>query len=199
MTRRSHPFAIAFDIERLYYCVMKHCPRCRETKPFAEFHRNFKWKDGYQVYCKSCRKTYDHEYYERTHQRSNETRRERRRAHQRERNEWLRSLKMRPCADCGSSFAPEAMEWDHLPGEIKLGEISTALRHRSEQVILDEIAKCELVCANCHAIRTRARIMEKRSDRAVSEEGARYGDPLGQIPFSAVRSFESANVQFTIA
>jgi hypothetical protein len=46
------------------------------------------------------------------------------------------------------------MQWDHLPGNLKLGNISTDLRGRSRQEILDEIAKCELVCANCHAIRT---------------------------------------------
>jgi hypothetical protein len=46
------------------------------------------------------------------------------------------------------------MQWDHLPGFPKLGNISTDFRWRSRQEILDEIAKCELVCANCHAIRT---------------------------------------------
>ena len=45
------------------------------------------------------------------------------------------------------------MQWDHLPGEVKLGAVSS-LRGRSKKEILDEIAKCELVCANCHAIRT---------------------------------------------
>jgi hypothetical protein len=46
------------------------------------------------------------------------------------------------------------MQWDHLPGALKLGSISTDFRGSSRQKILDEIAKCELVCANCHTIRT---------------------------------------------
>jgi len=46
------------------------------------------------------------------------------------------------------------MQWDHLPGAHKLGNLSTTLRGRSREEILEEIAKCELVCANCHAIRT---------------------------------------------
>lgn len=46
------------------------------------------------------------------------------------------------------------MQWDHIPGNLKLGDISTSFKGRSRQDVLDEIAKCELVCANCHAIRT---------------------------------------------
>jgi hypothetical protein len=46
------------------------------------------------------------------------------------------------------------MQWDHLPGTPKLGDISQGLRGLSRDEILEEIAKCELVCANCHAIRT---------------------------------------------
>jgi hypothetical protein len=46
------------------------------------------------------------------------------------------------------------MQWDHLPGAPKLGDISNGLSGRSREEILEEIAKCEIVCANCHAIRT---------------------------------------------
>ena len=153
---------------------MKYCPLCKKTKPFDEFHRNLKWGDGYQVYCKPCRKQYDHDYYERTDQKSNEKRRERRRLFRRERAEWLRSLKMRPCTDCGGSFAPEGMEWDHLPGAEKLGTISAAMRGRSVQAILDEIGKCDLVCAVCHAIRTRRRLLGERTTPEVKETKGTY-------------------------
>src|SRR2546426_1918759 len=35
---------------------------------------------------------------------------------------WLRELKAgKTCTDCGGSFPPEAMQWDQLPGMIKLG------------------------------------------------------------------------------
>ena len=69
---------------------------------------------------------------------------------------WNRELKSRtPCADCGGRFHPDAMTWDHLPGHEKLSDISTLIRRRfRRKVILDEIEKCELVCANCHAVRT---------------------------------------------
>jgi len=50
------------------------------------------------------------------------------------------------------------MQWDHLPGVEKLGDISGSLRNHSRTKILAETAKCELVCANCHAIRTYKRL-----------------------------------------
>ena len=69
------------------------------------------------------------------------------------RREWLNGLKSGPCTDCGGTFPSCAMTWDHLPGSIKLFEIGPNWSY-SKQRILAEIDKCELVCANCHAIRT---------------------------------------------
>lgn len=46
------------------------------------------------------------------------------------------------------------MQWDHLPGFEKRGDISGGFPGGSEEEILNEIAKCELVCTNCHIIRT---------------------------------------------
>ena len=91
-----------------------------------------------------------------------------------QRRQWLRSLKEgHPCADCERTFHFAAMGWDHLPGTKKLFCISAHLSiGYSEQKILAEIAKCELVCANCHAIRTYERIHRLRSGtKLVSKTG----------------------------
>jgi hypothetical protein len=73
-------------------------------------------------------------------------------------------------------FAPEAMEWDHLPGQTKLGDISNKMRGRKANVLLAEIAKCELVCANCHAVRTRNRLLARSRDdgRTIAEDELTY-------------------------
>ena len=129
---------------------MKFCGRCRETKPFDRFH---KWKrgDGRQVWCKDCRKVYDAAY----HQRVRERRLEQKRIYQREFDKWFRSLKSNtPCADCGQTYHPAVMQWDHLPGFEKTGNVSDFARKHSRKRVLAEIEKCELVCANCHAART---------------------------------------------
>jgi hypothetical protein len=65
----------------------------------------------------------------------------------------LRELKMAPCVDCGIQYPPYIMEWDHLPGKTKFLEVSKMQQYKFERV-LEEIAKCDLVCSNCHRSRT---------------------------------------------
>jgi len=129
---------------------MKRCARCGETKPLSEFHIHRGRRDGVQTYCKACRAVIDHDRYERTRGTRVPTRN-----WERGRTAWLLSLKRGPpCTDCGQVFPPQVMQWDHLPGALKLGNISTDIRGRSREEILVEIGKCELVCANCNVIRT---------------------------------------------
>jgi hypothetical protein len=129
---------------------MKRCARCGETKPLSEFHRHKNRRDGVQVYCKLCRAVIDRERYVRLRGTRVPSR-----SWERSRAEWLLELKSgKPCTDCGRMFPPQVMQWDHLPGVPKLGDISTDFRGRSRADTLEEISKCELVCANCHAIRT---------------------------------------------
>jgi hypothetical protein len=61
------------------------------------------------------------------------------------------------CADCGGLFPVYVMHWDHLPGFDKLDEISSMVASRTREAVLEELKKCELVCANCHVLRTVAR------------------------------------------
>lgn len=64
-------------------------------------------------------------------------------------------LKRVPCADCGLEYPPEVMDFDHVPGRGgKLGPVSS---RRTQTAILEEARKCDVVCANCHRLRTRAR------------------------------------------
>lgn len=62
----------------------------------------------------------------------------------------------RGCADCGYRAAATALEFDHLPGFKKRGSVSSLYPGHASSVAT-EIAKCEVVCANCHAIRTQER------------------------------------------
>jgi hypothetical protein len=71
---------------------------------------------------------------------------------------YINKIKSVPCADCGGTFPPCAMQFDHIRGT-KVAAVSVlAVRSITSIAKLDaEIAKCEVVCANCHAIRTEAR------------------------------------------
>lgn len=61
------------------------------------------------------------------------------------------------CADCGYNNHPAALQFDHLPGTEKIGIIAHMRGNTSIAILNAEIAKCEVVCANCHAIRTAQR------------------------------------------
>jgi hypothetical protein len=63
---------------------------------------------------------------------------------------------MAGCTDCGYDKYPEALEFDHLPGTVKAGNVATLARGGLKR-LFEEIAKCEVVCANCHRHRTTVR------------------------------------------
>lgn len=65
---------------------------------------------------------------------------------------WINEKKNRPCTDCGEIWAPEAMDFDHVRGE-KVSEI-TNMWSWSRKRVESELEKCEIVCANCHRVRT---------------------------------------------
>lgn len=76
-----------------------------------------------------------------------------------EKTERVRQIKLeRGCADCGYDRCAEALHFDHLPGEEKLAHVAVLLQlNRPWHVIEREMAKCDVVCANCHAERTVSR------------------------------------------
>ena len=70
-------------------------------------------------------------------------------------NALIISLKDSPCVDCNGRFHYSAMDFDHMPGFTKVDTVSNMTsKGKSRRVLLEEIAKCELVCSNCHRVRT---------------------------------------------
>lgn len=80
-------------------------------------------------------------------------------------NEWKRrkraemrriidEAKALPCKDCGVQYPSYVMQFDHVRGVKKLNIGSATRDCSSVDKLLAEIAKCEVVCANCHAART---------------------------------------------
>lgn len=75
------------------------------------------------------------------------------------RQEYTDAVKLaRGCADCGiRSPHPEIYDFDHLPGAEKSAEVAKLLTKGTMAELEAEVAKCEVVCSNCHRIRTRSR------------------------------------------
>jgi hypothetical protein len=60
--------------------------------------------------------------------------------------------------DCGVRHPYYVMQFDHREGEKKFCDIaSLGLGGTTASVLLGEIAKCDVVCANCHRERTHRR------------------------------------------
>ena len=70
----------------------------------------------------------------------------------------LRDLRQRPCADCGCSLEPHQMDFDHRDPSLKSFRLTSgAAMLASRRRLAKEIAKCDIVCAVCHRVRTQAR------------------------------------------
>lgn len=76
---------------------------------------------------------------------------------ERNRQHVIAVLTVRPCEDCGMDDL-RVLDFDHRPDEEKLTEVSKMIRQGHSIAAIDaEIAKCDVVCANCHRIRTAGR------------------------------------------
>jgi hypothetical protein len=69
-------------------------------------------------------------------------------------SDLLTALRQVPCADCGGSFPKAAMDFDHRDPATKKYTVSRMLLRASIDEIRAEAAKCDVVCANCHRMRT---------------------------------------------
>lgn len=130
---------------------MKTCYMCKEEKP----EEAFSWKKKgvrRQSHCKECHKIYRDKHYRENREKYIAMAADRKVDYCGEFFAWLEE---QSCLDCGNSDK-RVLEFDHVRGE-KLGNIAVLLRSASRQRLWDEIAKCEIVCANCHRVRTATR------------------------------------------
>lgn len=138
----------------VYSCLLymnKTCTECNQSKNLNDFAKR---GDRTQYRCKTCmkrqmRKHYDDNkelYIQRAQIAIQQLRTE------------INSLKeSKPCTDCKISYPFYKMSFDHLDSRSKVGEVSSLILYNNRKVLYDEIAKCELVCLNCHAERTHKR------------------------------------------
>src|SRR5262249_43664655 len=140
---------------------LKRCPRCGKCLPISSFGVRSNGKP--QHWCRTCHRVYQREYYSRKKDYYLELQNQRVERNQRR----IREAKNVPCADCGRRFPHYIMDFDHRPGEKKCFNLAIAAgRPRlSWEKIAAEIAKCDVVCANCHRERTYQRRKKARQDK----------------------------------
>jgi len=64
------------------------------------------------------------------------------------------------CVDCGVLYPHYVLEFDHRPGHKKVGNVYRVLKKYGPEKAWDEVAKCDVVCSNCHKIRSYGREQE---------------------------------------
>jgi hypothetical protein len=84
----------------------------------------------------------------------------------------VHEAKSRPCTDCGIQYPYYVMEFDHLDADTKEFNVGAGVTCASYERLLAEIAKCELVCANCHRTRTYLRAQAKKGPRVDGQAAA---------------------------
>lgn len=145
----------------------KYCSTCKVDKLVERFDKNAARKDGLQAKCKSCRTEYNKIWYQKNTALQKSRIKISKDKRLSERCLYVDGIKTVPCLDCNGTFDPVCMDFDHVRG-LKLFDVSVGVRNKAWQEVLDEIDKCEIVCSNCHRIRTKNR-------RGVEQFGSSHG------------------------
>lgn len=122
---------------------MKICKKCKIDKDESEFNPK-------KCMCKDCNKSYQKWHYQNNkkyyYKKSKKSRKKNRL--------WLRELKKNlSCKNCGENH-PATLAFHHINPLEKYDEVSSMISSGScsRAKILAEIAKCIVLCHNCHAI-----------------------------------------------
>lgn len=131
---------------------MKVCLGCKVEKEEEFFHKNS--KRGTQAHCKECRKAIDKAYWQKRSQ-DPQKMAEKKEYASSKREEARRFiydyLLNHPCVDCREKD-PVVLTFDHQRD--KLFNVSSQISHGNLPKLIEEIAKCEVRCANCHMRKT---------------------------------------------
>ena len=128
---------------------MKTCSKCKKLLGYEHFYPNKTKKDGYQYSCIECISAYKKLNYEKTKQKQKNRVATNKTIHKK----WFKSIKDNLCCqNCGFSN-PLALDFHHRDKKQKYKEVSKLVCDGySKKVILSEIEKCDILCANCHRI-----------------------------------------------
>lgn len=127
--------------------------KCLTEKPLTDFY--ISPKGIINSRCRPCQSSWSHEYWTKNSKHLIEKTRVQGQNKRIKSKIIIEEYKKQPCADCGRSYPPHVMDFDHLPGEEKVNTVSYLAGHGyAIKTVEAEIAKCEVVCSNCHRERT---------------------------------------------
>lgn len=136
---------------------LKICSKCGKRKLVKSFYFRKKGPRSGQYYekCKDCMKKRGRLYYHENQSRQLKLSLLRRAKYRKKIKDFLIKAKNKPCMDCGKIYPHFVMDFDHRNSEDKKKDIARmVVGGWAIDKIKDEIKKCDLVCSNCHRIRT---------------------------------------------
>jgi hypothetical protein len=132
----------------------KTCGKCGLAKPLWMFPFKNKELGRRGSTCLACMAAYSREHYARNRAKYLEkAHRSRSRVRAKNDERLLAYLLDHPCVDCGETD-PLVLDFDHREPSLKSDEVSRMVYHRPWRVVLEEIEKCDVRCANCHRRKT---------------------------------------------
>ena len=147
------------------------CKRCNQSKGSEGFYPSD------PNWCKQCRVTYtklnrpkfrdrDRQYSKDWYKKNRQYTLERKRSLKIQRKAKYEAIKeASPCMDCGNFFPAVCMDYDHRDSDSKINTVSILYTSNCPwKLVEEEMVKCDLVCSNCHRIRTRDRLIESNLD-----------------------------------
>jgi hypothetical protein len=138
------------------------CTKCGEERPIEDFTFKSIAKGIRHTRCRDCTREAVREHYQAHQSYYVRKARERNAEIVAAQREWIMNyLELHHCVDCGEAD-PRCLDFDHVRGK-KRCDISKMVGDYGWAAIEEEIAKCEVRCANCHRKRTVERREAARS------------------------------------
>jgi len=131
---------------------LRKCSQCGKVLPTSYFHK----RSGtlYHSECKECKNLRYKEYHLRTwSDRKDKHYCSSRFSYAKKLQKFTEFLSEQACVDCGCND-PLYLEFDHKDQTSKEFTISEKKKRLSINNLMKEIGKCDIVCVNCHKIRT---------------------------------------------
>lgn len=124
----------------------KTCSECKKEQGIENFHVRSYVKGTHQSYCKKCRKSRDALDWLKN---KNSRKEKRRQSRKRVRAEFKAYKDSLCCALCSES-STECLDFHHKDPKEKEYLVSYLSNNGSKEKLFEEIAKCVVLCANCH-------------------------------------------------
>lgn len=125
--------------------MIKVCSKCGEEKPLSGFRKDRTQKSGYQPRCKVCARSATNESYSKYKDKAAARYTERDRTTRQRLAEYKSSLQ---CQCCGENTTV-CLDFHHIDPSTKSFQLSNPST-RGWEAIMEEVAKCVVVCKNCH-------------------------------------------------